>query len=228
MSSIMDRLREVEGASLPHRTQGVRGQRTQSDPVARGRAGTRGGKAGPKAAAFCVVAGVLGVLAVFVIWRAWKAPPRGAEGKTLTQSRALGTVISPASRGSPASGRDSTDAEGVLAVAGGKNAPPGRGEKPPLGKGQRSPSSHAPPAWEKKGASAPLGVVTVEEDERTKRILRDLKVTGVYRDANGYLAFINGRELQKGDKIGPIEIAEIASERITFTVKRKRYILRLR
>ena len=70
--------------------------------------------------------------------------------------------------------------------------------------------------------------LTAEEDQRVKSILLSLKVTGVYRDASGYLAFIEGRKLQKGDKIGDIEIAQIASQRITFAFKGKRYNLRLR
>ncbi len=70
--------------------------------------------------------------------------------------------------------------------------------------------------------------LTREEDEANKNILRSLKVSGVYRDAGGHLAFIDGREFKPGQKLGQLEIAAISSEQITFVFKAKRYNLRIR
>jgi hypothetical protein len=72
-----------------------------------------------------------------------------------------------------------------------------------------------------------LEVLTPEEDARTKSFLLNLKVSGVYKDANGYVALVDGRGFKKGDKLGQAEIAEISSGRITFAFKGKRYNLRI-
>jgi hypothetical protein len=69
--------------------------------------------------------------------------------------------------------------------------------------------------------------LTPEEDARTKSFLLNLKVSGVYKDANGYVALVDGRGFKKGDKLGQAEIAEISSGRITFAFKGKRYNLRI-
>jgi hypothetical protein len=71
-------------------------------------------------------------------------------------------------------------------------------------------------------------VLTPQEDQRTKTFLLNLKVAGVYRDADGCVALINGRAFQKGDRIGQVDILEIASERVTFGYKGKRYLLPIR
>lgn len=71
-------------------------------------------------------------------------------------------------------------------------------------------------------------ILSPQEDERTKTFLLDLKVSGVYKSANGYMALINGREFQKGGKIQRIEIVQIGSSRITFAYKGKRYHLPIR
>jgi hypothetical protein len=76
--------------------------------------------------------------------------------------------------------------------------------------------------------SPPAGGAPVADDAPTKAFLRTLTVTGIYQDASGYIAFINGRALQKGDRIEQVEIAEITSGRITFAHEGKRYILHLR
>jgi hypothetical protein len=246
VSSILNRLREVEGAASPHHTRAVGGQQAPSGALTEDRK-ENGWKTGRKAAACRVLAGVLVASAVFLVWRAWKG--EAPVGKTLTQSgkrmaaapqkeplrapvRATANeeqrpVASPASEGSGAN-----SSEDVFAATGPKNAEVTvPSEKPALGSGQALSGGQLP----EKGAVVPSptapqtgNTLTAEEDERTKGILRKLKVTGVFRDASGYLAFINGRELQQGDKIEHIEIAEIASERITFAFRGKRYILRLR
>ncbi len=69
---------------------------------------------------------------------------------------------------------------------------------------------------------------TPEEDERTKSFLRALKISGVYSDAGGYAVLIDGREYQKGGKLGQVEIVQITSDRVTFGYKKKRYHLLIR
>ncbi|NQT82100.1 hypothetical protein HQ563_03700 [bacterium] len=71
-------------------------------------------------------------------------------------------------------------------------------------------------------------VLTPEEDERTKSFLLKLKISGVYKDADGYVALINGGEFQKGQKLGQTDIVQITSERVTFAYKGKRYHLPIR
>lgn len=71
-------------------------------------------------------------------------------------------------------------------------------------------------------------VLTPQEDQKTKSFLLGLKVSGVYKDAGGYVALIDGRECQKGDAFGQIEIVQITSQRVTFAYSGKRYHLPIR
>jgi hypothetical protein len=98
-----------------------------------------------------------------------------------------------------------------------ESSPPGTGELPQQEKVATT-----------RVAEAAKQTLTPEEDEKTKKFLLSLKVSGVYGDADGYVALINGRELQEGSMLGRIEITEIASERITFGFKGKRYHLPIR
>jgi hypothetical protein len=70
--------------------------------------------------------------------------------------------------------------------------------------------------------------LTPQEDQKTKSFLLGLKVSGVYKDARGYVALIDGRECQKGDTFGQIEIVQITSQRVTFACSGKRYHLPIR
>jgi len=100
-------------------------------------------------------------------------------------------------------------------------------EAPPAGEETRPGDRPTTPAEVR--AEAPAAqILTTEEDERTKTFLLNLKVSGVYTDANGYVALINGRQFQKGDKIEQIKVMTIASGRITFAYKGKRYHLPIR
>lgn len=122
---------------------------------------------------------------------------------------------------------------------GGEKAPDNaRGEALPESAGQTSSPKERPAAPGQDSqedtvtaslAEAPAReILTPQEDKTTKALLLSLKVSGVYKDADGYVALINGREFQEGDRIGRIEIMRIASERMTFAYKGKRYHLPLR
>jgi hypothetical protein len=248
VSSILNRLREVEGSTFSGPTRAGRGQGAQ--PAVSMRATEQSGrKATRKAAAFRTVGGILAAFAVFLLWRAWKGespegrtvPQNGRPAAVATQQGSLeappGTEASkgrnsptgPASSG----GSANVSRQDVLAAAdpsARETMPPIEKPIPPWRDGQSIPVEHS----SEEGAAAPpptgqfADTLTAEEDTRTKDVLRDLKVTAVYRDAGGYLAFINGREVHEGGQVGHVEVAEIASERIVFTYKGKRYVLRLR
>ncbi len=262
MSSILNRLRELEGATNSEPSRTARRRETPQRPCPGGR--EEGSPKGAlKTTVFRVLAGILFVCILLLVLRAWKGEsPAGPfasakvtgraaarEGKTLARdaNRMEATHEKPVESPTPAVvsegeipsgsfGSESGDfiSPGAAPLAMATSSPvdaTGPRKTPLLDSEAASPRelpaevAAAPPS---SSAKAGENLPTPEEDDKTKRILRGLKVTGVYQDAKGYLAFIDGRELQKGDKIGHVEIAEIASERITFTYKGKRYIMRLR
>lgn len=78
------------------------------------------------------------------------------------------------------------------------------------------------PAAETRAAAA-----IAPNDASVKAFLRNLSITGVYQDAAGAIAFINGRSLKEGDELEQVQIVEIRSGRITFAHQGKRYVLPL-
>ena len=87
----------------------------------------------------------------------------------------------------------------------------------------------SPPPPEEAMASPPVReILTPEEDEKTKSFLLKLRISGVYKDADGYVALINGRQCEKGHTFGKIELVQITSERVTFAYQGKRYHLPIR
>jgi len=107
---------------------------------------------------------------------------------------------------------------------------PGRGGSPREGDSAAPPISSPP--QEAPAVKPPVGAVapetlSPEEDASTKSYLRGLKVSGVYKDANGFVALIDGRARQKGDRLGQVEVSEISSQRIVFVFKGKRYNMRI-
>jgi len=161
---------------------------------------------------------------VLMVWRPWSSQPlAGREGRGLTPAPSPPT---PTRRsGDQGSG-------GIV-----HESPPAAGAKelspPPIARADAQPQVEGPGAGDQGSGGtvpeAPPAVAPpVADDAPTKAFLRTLTVTGIYQDAGGYIAFINGRAFQEGDKIEQVEIAEITSGRIAFAHKGKRYILHLR
>jgi len=255
VSSILDRLREVEGTTFPKEagsgarrdvaqasrlhlhqpfvvsegapfttkstkhTKPQRGQKRNSAPNGRPSGRSRG-----ITVLYRLFAGVLVLLVVLMVWRPWSSQPlAGREGRGLTPAPSPPT---PTRRsGDQGSG-------GIV-----HESPPAAGAKelspPPIARADAQPQVEGPVAGDQGSGGtvpeAPPAVAPpVADDAPTKAFLRTLTVTGIYQDAGGYIAFINGRAFQEGDKIEQVEIAEITSGRIAFAHKGKRYILHLR
>jgi hypothetical protein len=91
-----------------------------------------------------------------------------------------------------------------------------------------SPSVSSVSTEAQEAATRSRDLPTPEEDERAKSFLRALKISGVYSDAGGYAVLIDGRQCQKGSKLGQVKIVQITSHRVTFGYKEKRYHLPIR
>lgn len=65
--------------------------------------------------------------------------------------------------------------------------------------------------------------ITPEENLAKKKILQELKLNGVYKAERGYIALINGSEIQEGDIFEQMVVKEITLQYIVFKYKNKRY-----
>lgn len=223
MSSILDRLREVEGTTSPREVGADKCLSPGRSPMPPDR-GARAWGSGVRVWLCRLFPAVLVLLVVLMVWRPWSSQPlAGREGRGLTPG--------PSPLTSSRASRDQGSG-GIV-----HESPPAAGAKelsPPLiARADAQPQVEEPVAEDQGSGgtvreSPPAVAPSVVDDAPTKAFLRTLTVTGIYQDASGYIAFINGRAMQEGDKIEQVEIAEITSERITFAHEGKRYILRLR
>ncbi|MDP2897911.1 MAG: hypothetical protein Q8Q12_15360 [bacterium] len=275
MSSILDRLREVEGTTFPKEAGSGTGEPfvVRKDPpfttkstkhtkpqMGRKRNSASNGRLPARSGGITVLcrlfAGVLVLLVVLMVWRPWSSQPLARrEGGGLSRERGQAPLVKPLSQASNPQIAPPTGAHGVVlprpdsqppnSDSGGSSflsgspggnpallpgeaatSVPGRtGEAPDSDSGS---DSKAEASAESVAESPPAGAAAVADDAPTKAFLRTLTITGIYQDASGYIAFINGRAMQEGDKIEQVEIAEITSGRITFAHKGKRYVLPLR
>lgn len=223
MSSILDRLREVEGTTSPREVGADKRLSPGRSPMPPDR-GARDWGSRVRVWLCRLFPGVLALLVVLMVWRPWSSQPlAGREGRGLTPAPSPPT---PTRRsGDQGSGRIVHE------------SPPAAGAKelsaPPIARADAQPQVEGPGAGDQGSGGtvpeAPPAVAPpVADDAPTKAFLRTLTVTGIYQDAGGYIAFINGRAFQEGDKIEQVEIAEITFGRIAFAHKGKRYILHLR
>lgn len=223
MSSILDRLREVEGTTSPREVGADKRLSPGRSPMPPDR-GARDWGSRVRVWLCRLFPGVLALLVVLMVWKPWSSQPlAGREGRGLTPAPSPPT---PTRRsGDQGSG-------GIV-----HESPPAAGAKelslPPIARADAQPQVEGPGAGDQGSGGtvpeAPPAVAPpVADDAPTKAFLRTLTVTGIYQDAGGYIAFINGRAFQEGDKIEQVEIAEITSGRIAFAHKGKRYILHLR
>lgn len=259
MSSILNRLKEVEGATFQREAVTDRPpspepypscQTSPTDPTPRARL-----KSAPSDATqwlYRLLPGVLALLVLLVVWRPWGSQSPGGKHRsqgsrpTLAASRKESPladvnaselkeshetrVVAAKPRGTEpiveaASSLSNPQGSTAATVSDGSARSNGS-DKPGVGpaeiRNQESESSTEPPA-----ESRPAAAVA-PNDAPVKAFLRSLSVTGVYQDAAGYIAFINGRALQEGDELGQVQIVEIRSGRITFAREGKRYVLPLR
>lgn len=277
MSSIMDRLKDVEGKCSSGRGGH---ERTSNTPLRIADCGLQNDAPeipdrkseirNPKSRVRRALAGFLVIFAVFLVWRIWlredpsrsakptpahsvslRQPQRAAPGRAGNESPATlfeaevsvrpeekqPTPPLPAAR-EPSAGAASASplelGKVVRILTGSQETMPSR-ETPASRSIEASPAGEEPGPGDEPATPGKVGaqargpqILTPEEDERTKTFLLNLKVSGVYRDANGYVALINGRQFQKGDKIEQVEVMAIASGRITFAYRGKRYHLPLR
>jgi hypothetical protein len=226
MSSILDRLREVEGTTTPREPDAGKCPSPGRSPLTAGR-GHRGWGSGVRVWLCRFVLGVLVLLIVLLVWRPWSSQPLarregGGESRTVDRrakgQAPMGKPFSVASNPqvAPPNGNAGFRVWGI-----GLRCPAQTPYPKPQAANQKATLSE--PVPESSLSVAP----PVADDAPTKAFLRTLTVTGIYQDASGYIAFINGRAMQEGDKIEQVEIAEITSGRITFAHKGKRYVLPL-
>ena len=147
------------------------------------------------------------------------SPDGAAAGSNLTGPHSESPI--PVAPESPSQSEQSSDvadtSSGEAYVSGEKTGTEGTpSSTPPVSQGPMKTPRTVEPA------------LTPQEDQKTKSFLLGLKVSGVYKDARGYVALIDGRECQKGDTFGQIEIVQITSQRVTFACSGKRYHLPIR
>lgn len=229
-----------------------RGSRTDGPELSNRNSELRNAKSGVWRALACLLV----IFAAFLIWRTWLREEPGGQTKPAAGDQSAETSKRAAGRfaeGRPARTRAAAGPfeKGASATPGAKEA----GARATTGKPSRvrnlirrflgSEKTTAPPRiadWRVRTDDSEIPspksempfrapareILTPQEDARTKDFLLNLKVSGVCKDANGYAVLINGRQYRKGAKIEQIEIAEIASNRITFAYKGKRYHLPIR
>lgn len=269
MSSIMDRLREVEGRAASGDYHSVRDRDASLSRMTDRGERTRG--TGLKAGHYRAMAGIVTICFGLFAWVTWKGDSsrgRANEKRGMTSGVSAGdrrSELTPAQRTSSSwrdtttrrEENDSSSREGSVPSPREKEGASGNeasilSEKLAVPRGgnvlsAKETASDAVPASDDASgdveASLPMGDVsnssrsesrtdggspTTEEDQRIKEVLLGLKVTGVYRDARGYQAVIDGHEFREGEKLGEVEIAEITPKGVAFAFKGKRYRLGLR
>jgi len=213
---------------------------TSAHPALRGGAGSGIGFRVWVRVGVPVAIGFVVILAAFILWKPWKAgtspdnPPRFGRGGT----RGSGRVAA----GIPAGEAGEGEHSNLIAELATSAPQGGVSEKEPPEEVASRPSEEgglevalAPSGQGSREDTQPTAadevqvrLLTPEEDQRTKSFLLSMKLNGVYKDADGYIALINGHGFREGDRVGQTEIERITSERITFGYKGKKYHLPIR
>jgi hypothetical protein len=239
LSSIFDRLKQVEGATFGREARADKSAADGPCPqvqTSRTRPTGPNHLTCPKSAWSGVtpwlcrlLPGFLALLLVVVVWRPWGS--QSPLGKPLSQPSRLTVAVS---RNESPQPRPDASALKEHQNLNPENAEPQGNAAPPLSdpSGLSDLSDRSDMAAirtaKPENSAEPVPPAVAQDDAHVKAFLRSLTVTGVYQDATGYIAFINGRALAEGDEIGQVKIEEITSGRVTFAHQGKRYILRLR
>ena len=189
--------------------------------------------------------GVVVLLLILLLWRPWGSQP--PVSKPLSQGLRPDLAVSRGESRAEVPGVVRPSALAQAASSGFSSLPVADFGRQDAGQSDKSDGSQTSPSLpgdtgkahpealtDKQPAASAVPVedsiaarVLAPDDAPVKAFLRSLKITGVYQDAGGYIAFINGRALKEGDDLERVQIAEIRSERITFAHHGKRYVLPL-
>lgn len=256
MSSILNRLKAVEGATF-QKEGGATDRPPPPDPspcdfgLAESRTcpprstGAKSPRSDIAVWLYRLLPGFIVLLVMLLLWRPWGG--QSPVGKPLSRGSRPNLAVSRSQSHAenagvvhPSAGAQASSGESHLLQAadfggrdGGQSDESGRPDisksgtgdmrkSPAVGSNDRQTPASAEPVADSRSAAAPA-----PNDAPVKAFLRSLSVTGVYQDAAGTIAFINGRSLKEGDELEQVQIVEIRSGRITFAYQGKRYVLPL-